>query len=51
MHVPQDSMWRRILKSFWFLGWTKQGLKQIKDLFSFDLKTFHIEYLDIYIKH
>jgi len=26
MHVPQDSMWRGILKTFWFLEWTKQGL-------------------------
>jgi hypothetical protein len=26
MHVPQDSMWREILKTFWFSGWTKQGL-------------------------
>jgi len=25
MHVPQDSMWRKILKIFWFSGWTKQG--------------------------
>jgi len=25
MHVPQDSMWQGILKSFGFLGWTKQG--------------------------
>ena len=25
MHVPQDSMWRRILKIFWFSWWTKQG--------------------------
>ena len=23
MHVPQDSMWRGILKTFWFSGWTK----------------------------
>jgi len=27
MHVPKDSMWQGILKSFWFLGWTKQGLE------------------------
>ena len=27
MHVPQDLMWRGILKTFWFLGWTKQGPK------------------------
>jgi len=26
MHVPQDSMWRKILKTFWFSGWTKQAL-------------------------
>ena len=26
MHVPQDSMWWGILKTFWFSGWTKQGL-------------------------
>ena len=28
MHVTQDSMWRRILKTFWFSGWTKQGLNK-----------------------
>jgi len=26
MYVPQDLMWQRILKSFLFFGWTKQGL-------------------------
>ena len=34
MYVPQDSMWREILKSFWFLGWTKQDLplkKRVKN--------------------
>jgi len=25
MHLPQDSMWRIILKIFWISGWTKQG--------------------------
>jgi hypothetical protein len=25
MYVPQDSMWQGILKTFCFLGWTKQG--------------------------
>ena len=25
MHVPQDLMWRRILKTFWISEWTKQG--------------------------
>jgi len=25
MHVPQDSMWQGILKTFWISGWTKQG--------------------------
>ena len=25
MHVPQDLMWREILKTFWISGWTKQG--------------------------
>ena len=28
MHVPQDSMWRRILKFFWFSDWTKHGPSQ-----------------------
>ena len=23
MHVPKDSMWRKILKTFWISGWTK----------------------------
>jgi len=27
-HVLQDLMWREILKSFWFSGWTKQGLRK-----------------------
>ena len=25
MHVSQDLLWRRILKTFWILEWTKQG--------------------------
>ena len=29
MHVPKDSMWRRILKSFWILGATKQGMSHL----------------------
>jgi len=33
MHVPQDSMWREILKSFWFLSGTKQGLSVIAHKF------------------
>ena len=28
MHVPQDSMWQEILKTFCFLEWTKQGLNK-----------------------
>jgi len=32
MHVPQDSMWREILKTFWIFGWTKQGLSSRKNL-------------------
>jgi len=27
MHVPQDSIWQEILKTFWISGWTKQGLR------------------------
>jgi len=29
MHVPQDSMRQRILKSFWFLDETKQDLRAL----------------------
>ena len=31
MHVPQDSMWQEILKTFWISGWTKQGLNKTLD--------------------
>jgi len=30
MHVSQDLMSPEILKSFWFLGWTKQGLNKMQ---------------------
>ena len=42
MYMSQDLMWREILKSFWFLEWTKQGRIALSNTRNIRVLRYHL---------
>jgi len=49
MHVSQDSMWRRILKTFWISRWTKQSQNKMTRKVLKSKSAFRLAFLDLFL--